>query len=283
MELRGKTALVTGATSGVGGAIAIGLARLGARVGVTARDEGKGRAAIEAIGRAVPGAAAELFRCDFASQKSIRALAAEVDRRFDRLHVLVNNAGAINPERRVTEDGLELTFAVNHLGYFLLTELLLPKLVASAPARIVSTASAAHRAARLRWDDLQAERGYRAFRVYGSSKLANILFTRELAHRLEGKGVTANCFHPGVVGSGFGRNGNGLFRLGVSLLSPFMRKPEEAAKTALWLAASPDVEGVSGRYFADSQEARTSAAARDDASAKRLWEISEKLVGLSGA
>jgi NAD(P)-dependent dehydrogenase (short-subunit alcohol dehydrogenase family) len=281
--LEEKTVLVTGATSGIGEATTVGLARLGARVGITARNEAKGQTAAEQIRRQAPGADIQLFVCDFASQASIRALAADVDRRFDRLHVLVNNAGAVHQKRELSADGLELTFAVNHLGYFLLTNLLLPKLRASAPARIVSTASAAHRMGRLRWDDLQAERGYRALRVYGTSKLANILFTRELARRLEGTGVTANCFHPGVVASGFGRNDGGLFALGVRIAAAFMRTPEQAAETAIWLAASPEVAGVSGKYFTDRHEARPSAAASNDADAAKLWDVSAKLAGLAAA
>ena len=280
-QLRGKTALVTGSTSGVGKWIAAGLARMGARVGIAARDEAKGRAVVDEIRGRVPGAQVEALACDFGSQASIRALAAEVDRRFEKLHVLVNNAGAINQARKTSADGLELTFAVNHLGYFLLTNLLLPKLEASAPARIISTASAAHRMGKLRWDDLQAEKGYGAMRVYGTSKLANILFTRELAKRLAGTNVTANCFHPGVVASGFGRNDPGLFSLGTRLAAAFMRTPEKAAETALWLAASPEVANVSGRYFANSREAGTSSAARSDADAARLWDVSARLVGLA--
>lgn len=280
-RLAGQTALVTGATSGIGEAVATGLARLGAEVAIVARDEAKGKAALDEIRLAAPGAKLQLFLCDFASLKSIRVLAAEVDRQLPRLQILVNNAGAVNRFRKTTADGLELTFAVNHLGYFLLTNLLLQKLEASAPARIISTSSAGHRLGKVDFDDLQAERGYRAFRVYGTSKLENILFTRELARRLEGRGVTANCFHPGPVRSGFGRNNPGLFNFLVSLGGPFLRTPEKAAETALYLAAAPELANVSGRYFANLREARASRAAQNDADARRLWEVSEKLAGLA--
>ncbi len=279
--MAGKTVLVTGATSGIGRVMASELAALGARVGIVGRDPARTEAVRDAIRAAGTNQAVESFLCDFSSQKSIRALAREVDARFDRLHVLVNNAGAVNGSRRVTEDGLELTFAVNHLGYFLLTELLLPRLKASAPARIVSTASAAHFGQRIDFDDLQGEKGYRAFRAYGRSKLANILFTRELARRIAGTGVTANCFHPGVVRSGFARNDKGLIALGAKLGGLFMISPEKGADTGVWLATAPELEGVSGKYFAKRREARGSPAARDEATAKRLWDASEQLVSPS--
>ncbi len=280
-QLAGQTALVTGATSGIGKAIAVGLARMGAEVAITARDEAKGKAALDEIRLDAPGAEMQLFLCDFGSLASIRALAAEVDRRLPRLQILVNNAGAMNQRRKTSADGLELTFAVNHLGYFLLTNLLLPKLEASAPARIISTASSAHRAGKMDFDDLQSEKHYSAFRVYGTSKLENILFTRELARRLAGTGVTANCFHPGGVRSGWGRNDSGFMSFLIGLGGPFLRTPEKAAETALYLAAAPELAGVSGRYFTNVHEAQPNRAAQSDDDARRLWEVSEKIAGLA--
>jgi retinol dehydrogenase 12 len=280
-QLAGKTALVTGATSGIGKAIAVGLGRMGAEVAITARDEAKGKAVLDEIQLDAPGAKLQLFLCDFASLKSIRALAAEVDRRLPKLQILVNNAGAMNQLRKTSADGLELTFAVNHLGYFLLTNLLLPKLKASAPARIISTSSVAHTFGKVNFDDLQSEKGYSAFRVYGTSKLENILFTRELARRLEGSGVTANCFHPGAVRSGFGRNDPGFMSFITGLGGPFLRTPEKAAQTALRLASAPELAEVSGRYFANAREAKPNRAAQNDGDARKLWDVSEKIAGLA--
>ncbi|MHB1844187.1 MAG: SDR family oxidoreductase [Deltaproteobacteria bacterium] len=277
-DMSGKTVLVTGATSGIGRVMARELAKAGARVGIVARDPARGEAARDELRRESGNEKVELFLCDFASQKSIRALARDVDARFDRLHVLVNNAGAVHSRRQTSADGLELTFAVNHLGYFLLTNLLLPKLRASAPSRIVSTASAAHLGQRLDFEDLQASNGYGSFRAYGRSKLANILFTRELARRLEGSQVTANCFHPGVVRSGFAKNSGALLAFGAKVGGLFMISPEKGAETGVWLATAPELDGVTGKYFAKRREARSSGAAKDDAAAKRLWDESEKLV-----
>lgn len=280
-QLAGQTALVIGATSGIGKAIAVGLGRMGAEVAITAREEAKGKAALAEIQLDAPGAKLQLFLCNFGSLGSIRALAAEVGRRLPKLQILVNNAGSMNQFRKTSADGLELTFAANHLGYFLLTNLLLPKLEASAPARIISTASAAHRAGKVDFDDLQSEKGYSAFRVYGTSKLENILFTRELARRLEGRGVTANCFHPGAVRSGFGRNDPGFISFLISLGGPFLRTPEKAAETALYLASAPELANVSGRYFANVAEAKPSRAAQNDGDARKLWDMSEKIAGLA--
>lgn len=280
-SMDGKVCLVTGATRGIGRVAARELARLGATVLVTARDPGRGRDTAEEIRRDA-GREVEVLEADLASQASIRRLAGEVRRRTDRLHVLLNDAGAIYAERRVSPDGRELTFALNHLGYFLLTNLLLDPLREGAPSRVVCVASEAHRRARVDWDDLDGERGYRAWKAYGQSKLANVLFTRELARRLEGSGVTANCLHPGVVATGFGRNNRGLFGTLMKLAAPLLASPAEGADTAVWLATAPEVAGISGEYFARRRAVRPSRAAQDMVAARRLWEVSEALTGIAG-
>ena len=276
----GKVCLVTGATRGIGRVMARELARRGATVLVTARDPGRGRDAAEEIRRDT-GREVAVLEADLASQASIRRLAGEVRRHTDRLHVLLNNAGAVYTRRQVSPDGRELTFALNHLGYFLLTNLLLDLLRKGAPSRVVSVASEAHRRARIHWDDLDCERGYRAFKAYGQSKLANILFTRELARRLEGSGVTANCLHPGVVATGFGHNNRGLFGMLMKLVAPALATPAEGADTAVWLATAPEVTGASGRYFIGRQPVTPSPAAQDIVAARRLWEVSEALTGVA--
>jgi NAD(P)-dependent dehydrogenase (short-subunit alcohol dehydrogenase family) len=206
----------------------------------------------------------------------VRRLAGRLEA-LDRIDVLINNAGLVMGERRTTADDLELTFAVNHLAPFLLTTLLLDRLTASAPARVITVASRAHHRARLDLDDLQQTRGYRSRRAYANSKLANILFTRELAERLEGTGVTANCLHPGVVSTGFAREGAQLERLGFRLARPFLLSPEQGADTIVHLATAPEVAEVSGAYFAERRQIAPSARARDRAAARRLWQISEEL------
>ncbi|MDX2170876.1 MAG: SDR family oxidoreductase [Deltaproteobacteria bacterium] len=275
--MQGKTVLITGATSGIGRATALGLARLGAVVVVLCRDRGKGEALLAEL-RAAGAADVGLIVADLSVQAEVRRAAAEFLASGRPLHVLVNNAGVVNLERTLTADGLETTFAVNHLAYFLLTALLLERLQASAPARIVNVSSEAHKFAPLDFDDLQNQRRYRTMRVYGQSKLANILFTSELARRLAGSGVTVNCLHPGAVATGLGTN-NGRWARGlIRLLGLFFRSPDDGAATSLYLATAPAVEGVSGRYFARCKEKTPSAAARDDAAAARLWAVSEQLV-----
>jgi NAD(P)-dependent dehydrogenase (short-subunit alcohol dehydrogenase family) len=220
----------------------------------------------------------ELIVADVSSQAEVRRVAAEVKAKHDRLDVLLNNAGVLVTSRRTTVDGIEETFAVNHLGYFLLTQLLLELLEKSAPARIVNVASEAHRGAKMNWDDLQFERTpYRSFTAYGQSKLSNILFTRELARRLEGKGVTANALHPGLVATGFGQTYGGIMSFFIKLAHPFMIGPEKGARTQVWLASAPEVQGVSGKYFDKCAERAPSRAAQDDAGARKLWAISEEL------
>jgi NAD(P)-dependent dehydrogenase (short-subunit alcohol dehydrogenase family) len=281
MTMDGRTVLITGGNSGIGKETAAGLAKLGANVVFTARVEAKGAATAADIG-ARAGREVAWMRLDLASMASIRRFADEFLARYPRLDVLINNAGLMQQHRSETEDGFETTFGVNHLGHFLLTQLLLDRLKASAPSRIVIVASDAHRQARsgLNFDDLQSAKRYGGLDVYGKSKLANILFARDLARRLEGTGVTVNALHPGTVNTGFGADGDttGIFAFGFSLARPFFKNATKGAEASVYLASSQDVEGVTGKYFADCKEKQPTAAAQDDAAAKRLWEISEALV-----
>ena len=279
--MAGKTCLVTGATSGIGKAIAAGLARLGAEVVLVARDPSRGEATVAEIARATGNPRVELLLADLASQASIRQAAEAYRRGHERLDVLVNNAGGYWASRHVTTDGLEWTLAVNHLAYFLLTNLLLDLLWASAPARVVNVTSSAQAFGHIRLDDLQFERRYRGQAAYNQSKLANVLFTYELARRLEGSGVTVNCGVPGVTRTNFGREDSGpVMRLLTPLARPFMRSPEQGADTPLYLASSPEVEGVTGGYFAGRRPRRSSRRSYDRELAGRLWRVSEELTGL---
>lgn len=279
LPMSGQTALVTGATGGIGLATAVALAGLGARVGVVGRDEKRTAAAVQAV-LAVPGSGgADGFLADFSDPREVRALAAEVLAAYSRLDVLVNNAGGYWSDRHVSADGLEWTFAVNHLAPFLLTSLLEERLRESAPARIVTVASDAHRAGRIEFDDLQAERGYAGMRAYAQSKLANILFTRELARRLSGSGVAAYSVHPGTVRTGFAReDASRLFRLVLRAGALLMKSPEQGAHTSVYAASSPELVGRTGEYLAKSRVAKPSARAQDDVAAARLWSVSEDLV-----
>ena len=280
--MHGKTVIVTGSSSGIGLVTACELARMGARVAMICRPGPH----VEEARRRVEAAAGnpsriELLSADLSSQASVRSVAAEFLRTHDRLDVLVNNAGLYLPDRRLTVDGLEATFATNHLGPFLLTRLLLDLLSASAPARIVCVSSEAHRVGRIAFDDLQGEERFRGMRAYAQSKLANLLITRELARRLAGTGVTANSLHPGVVRTGFGHDAGGFMNWGTRLVSRFMITPEEGARTSIHLASSSLVENVTGLYFAKCKTRTPAAAARDDAVGRRLWDVSERLVGLA--
>jgi NAD(P)-dependent dehydrogenase (short-subunit alcohol dehydrogenase family) len=279
-RLEGRTILVTGASSGIGRATAVGLAEEGARLLLVGRTPERCQETLEEIRRRSGRDDAVMLRADLSSLKEVRRLADEVLARAERLHVLVNNAGVTLLSRQTTVDGFEATFATNHLAYFLLTGLLLPRLRASAPARIVNVASDAHRFGRLDLDDLQNERRYGAMRVYGQSKSANILFTQELARRIAGSGVTANALHPGGIRSNLGRSEGRVLEVVRKLVGLFLKTPEEGARTSLWLASAPEVEGVSGRYFAKCRERKPAAHASDPETARRLWERSEELTGL---
>src|SRR3984885_185101 len=284
--MQGKTVVVTGANSGIGFETAAALASMGARVLVTARNADKGRAAVAAITQRLPGEVrVQLVVFDLADLASVRQGAAEILDQAPRLDVLVNNAGLVLSERVETVDGYEATFAINHLGPFLLTNLLLERIRSSAPARIVSVASTAHTSARkgIPFDDLQSARHYRGMRVYGESKLANILFTLELARRFRGKGVTANSLHPGTVRTGYGGDGDarGLLGFGIKIASPFFLSPAKGARTSVYLASSPEVEGVSGEYFVKCKPRQPRRWAQDADAAQRLWQVSEELVGLA--
>jgi NAD(P)-dependent dehydrogenase (short-subunit alcohol dehydrogenase family) len=284
-SMNGKRVLVTGANTGIGKWTAIGLAKLGASVVLHSRNPEKGRAAQEEVRRNSGRDDVELVTADFSSLAAVRRLAAEVLERYPRLDVLINNAGLMLGKRAESADGFELTFAVNHLAPFLLTNLLLGRLIESAPARIVNVASRAHLRGAIDFDDLDSRRGYQPMKAYSQSKLANILFTRELARRLEGTGVTANCLHPGVVRSDFGGGGDfgGVMGIGWAVMQPFLISPEKGADTSVWLASSPEVASTSGEYFDRRRVAATSSAARDAAAAARLWRVSAERVGLEGA
>ena len=277
--MRGRVCLVTGGTSGIGKATALGLARLGATVAVVGRDAGRGAAAVDEVRTASGNPDVELLVADLAVQSSVRDLAARVLDRYSVVHVLVNNAGVSLSARSVTPDGVETTFAVNHLAPFLLTNLVLDALRSAAPSRVVTVTSTAFRQARIRFDDLQGERRFRGIRAYNQSKLANVLFTLELAGRLEGSGVTANCVHPGVVRSELGHESR-LFRAVTGLIGPFLATPEEGARTSVHVASAPELEAVTGRFFRNSQEAPLPAHARDPAVAAQLWQVSEQLTAL---
>ncbi len=279
----GKRVVITGATNGIGLAAAEALAARGALLTIVARSEARATAAAARI-EAAPGASetVEWAICDLSLQASLRALAAELLERHERIDALVNNAGAIYAKRQLSGDGIELTWALNHLAPFLLTELLLARLRASAPARIVTTSSDAHRGTHLPLDDLDAEQSYaaRGFRRYGETKLANILFTTELARRIEDSGVTATCFHPGLVASGFNRNNGLLMSTAMMVLRPFSRSPARGARTLVWLLDSPAVSGESGGYFVDERRVAPSEEAQDAAAARALWELSRAQVAM---
>ncbi|MFI5236215.1 MAG: SDR family oxidoreductase [Gemmatimonadales bacterium] len=281
-DLAGKTCLVTGATSGIGKVTARELARMGGRVFVHGRNPAKVEATVAEI-RTATGGTVEGFIADFASLADVRQLAVDVRARTDRLHVLVNNAGGATMRRTLSNDGIELTFAVNHLAPFLLTNLLLDLLTASAPARIVNVASEAHRIAPLDFDDLQNERRYRAFGAYGLSKLANILFTCELARQLDGTGVMVTAVHPGAVNTGIWDSTAGTVRRILRVMQWFMLSPERGAAPVVRLAAQQDVAGVTGAYFKRFKQVRSAPQSNDIAVQRRLWEMSARLTGLTQA
>jgi retinol dehydrogenase 14 len=272
-----KICLVTGANSGIGKVTAKALAAGGATVIMVCRNRDKGEAAREEIARETRGENIDLMIADFSDLNQVRKLAADVKAKYPRLHTLVNNAGTFYGKMTMTANGYESTFAVNHLGYFLLTVELLDLLKSSAPARVVNVASNAHNRAHIDFDNLNIENGYSGWKAYAKSKLANVLFTYELARRLEGTGVTANCLHPGVVGTNLFNHIGGLGGKIVRLFAPFMRTPENGADTIIWLASSPEVEGITGKYFVDRIARATNPESYDTAVAARLWEVSERM------
>jgi len=271
----GRVCVVTGATNGIGKETALGLARLGATVVIVARNVERAAQTANEIERETGNRNVEMVIADFASLAAVGAAAAEIARRHPTVHVLVNNAGRASKQRMVSADGFEMTFAVNHLAPFLLTRELLPRLRAGAPSRIVNVASAGERNGAMRFDDLQSERNYRGFNAYAMSKLANVLFTYELALRLDGTGITANCLHPGAVATDLLRQ---IPKLLFAMISPFLLTPAKGARTVLFLAASPRVEGVSGGYFQKCRAARSSRRSYDVATRKRLWDVSEAMM-----
>ena len=279
-SMAGKTCVVTGASSGIGKATAQALAMMGAEVVMVCRNRERGEAALSEIQGALHGRGRiELKLADLAIMSATRALADDLKRTHPRIHVLVNNAGAIFADRHVTPEGLEFTFALNHMSYFILTTQLLDTLKASAPARIINVSSGAHTRGRIPLDDLQYKQKYSAFAAYSDTKLANVLFTYELARRLEGSGVTCNCLHPGAVATGFSSQGGPpLFKWFFKWFRPFLLTPERGAETTVYLACSPELEEVSGKYFIRRKVTRSSRRSRDDALAQKLWEASERLL-----
>lgn len=284
--LQGKTIIITGATNGIGEVAALELARSGAHVVIISRSEERCAATAKRITAETGNSAVSYIAADLSTLEGMRSAASQFLATHDRLHVLMNNAGALYTSREVSADGYEKTFALNHLSYFLLTNLLLDTLkntaAAEGEARIVNVSSSAHFSARgISFDDLQRKKSYNAFLVYSETKLMNILFTRELARRLAGTGVTANALHPGFVRSGFGMNNRAWWIRLFDMMRAFAISPEEGAQTSIYLAASPEVKGVSGKYFDKKKAVEVSKAARDTSAQERLWRISEELTGLN--
>jgi NAD(P)-dependent dehydrogenase (short-subunit alcohol dehydrogenase family) len=278
--MRGKTIVITGGTSGIGEVAALALAKMGARIVLVARDKARGDATLAQLHDNAPGIAHSIHFADLLRLAEMKRAAAQIADHEPRIDVLINNAGALFATRRLTEDGLECTFALNHMAYFVVTEGLRERLLASGPARIINTASAAHQGARLDFDDLQSAKGFGAMKAYSRSKLCNILFTRELARRLRGTGVTANCLHPGFVATRFGDESGFLMSRVVWLAKFFAISPAKGAQTIIYLASSPDVAKTTGQYFNESVPAIPSSSARDDRSALLLWQRSAALAGM---
>ena len=279
--MQGKTVVITGGTSGIGEIAAQRLAQMGARIVLIARDKSRGEATMARLHDRAPGLGHAVHFADLARIPEMKRVAAEIAHKEPRIDVLINNAGAMFSSRRLTEDGLEYTFALNHMAYFVVTEGLRERLLASAPARIVNTASAAHQGARLDFDDLQSAKGFGAMKAYGRSKLCNILFTRELARRLLGTGATANCLHPGFVATRIGDESGGSISRFAWLAKLFAISPEKGAETIVYLASSPAVAETTGEYFYKRQPIAPSPTAQDDRIAALLWERSAALAGLN--
>jgi len=281
LPMAGKVVLITGGTGGIGKATAIGLATIGFRVGITGRDLARAEQAAADIRAASGSRAVDAFAADMTSQAEVRGLAAAVLDAYPRLHVLINNVGGFWAHRHLTADGVEHTFALNYLAPFLLTNLLLDRLKASAPARVVSVSSGVQATGRIEFEDLQGARHYSGQRAYNQSKLAVVMFTNELARRLEGRGVTANSLHPGMVRTNFGAEDQaGWFKVMGHAVLPLLKTPEEGAQTSIFLASSPDVEGETGKFFADREPKTANKIAYDTDMAARLWQVSADLVGM---
>ena len=277
--MSGKVCLVTGATSGIGRVTARELARMDATVVAVGRNRQKGEETVAEIKRRSANDKVEFLQADLSSQESIRDLARTFTDKYDQLQVLVNNAGGVFSKRETTVDGIEMTFALDHLAYFLLTALLLPVLERSAPARIINVSSGAQGTGKINFDDLQGAKRYRGWRAYSQAKLANVLFTYELARRLQGTGVTANCLHPGFVATGFAQNNSGALQALIKAGQVFAISPEKGAETSVFLASSPLVEGVSGKYFVNKKERKSAKQSYDESVARRLWDVSAQLTG----
>jgi retinol dehydrogenase 14 len=284
LPMAGRVVLITGGTGGIGKATAIGLATVGARVGITGRNPARAEQAAADIRAGSGNPAVDAFAADMSSQAEVRRLAADVLDSYPRLDVLVNNVGGFWAHRHPTTDGLEHTFALNHLAPFLLTNLLLDRLKARSQARVVTVSSGAQSAGRIDFDDLEGARNYSGQRAYSQSKLANIMFTFELARRLEGTGVTANCVHPGVVRTNFGAEDQAwLFTIVSHAVLPFLKTPAQGAQTSIYMASSPDIDGVSGQFFANRKPKTANKLAYDTDVAARLWQVSKDLVGMTPA
>ena len=279
--MEGKTVVITGATSGIGEVAATRLAEKGARIVFIARDRSRGEQTLAHLETVAPGRNHQAHYANLSRLAEMKRVAETIAGNEPRIDVLVNNAGAVFSTRQVTGEALEMTFATNHIAYFVVTNLLLERLKATAGARIVCTASDAHKRAKLNFSDLQSEKDYTGFGMYGRSKLMNILFTRELARRLAGTGVTANCLHPGFVATRFGDASGGVSSLAIKAAKKFALTPEEGAETIIYLASSPEVAGVTGKYFYKCKEAAPTAEAQNDADARRLWDISADLSGMT--
>jgi len=275
-----KVVVITGATSGIGEVAADRLAAKGYRIVFVARDHARGEETLKHLRAIAGGVEHRVFYADLSRLSDMKRVSAEIADAEPEIDVLVNNAGALFNAREITEDGLELTFALNHMSYFVVTNLLRPCL--KAGSRVVSTASNAHKSAHLDFSDLQSSRGYSGFAVYGRSKLCNILFTRELARRLEGTGVTANCLHPGFVATRFGDKSGGMLSFAIRAAKNFALTPAQGAETIVYLASSGDVAGTTGEYFYKCRPATPTREAQNDGDAKRLWEVSAAIAGLPG-
>jgi NAD(P)-dependent dehydrogenase (short-subunit alcohol dehydrogenase family) len=277
LQMKGKTVVVTGASNGIGFITALELARLGARVLIVVRNAQKGQATLEAIKKQT-GQTAELFLADLSLVAQTRRVAAAIKAAAPTIDVLVNNAGGLFMERLETSEGLEMTFALNHMGYFALTTLLLDHLKATTNARVVNVSSDGHKTAKIDWDDLQAKQTFNLSAVYGNSKLMNLLFSNELARQLEGTGVTSNALNPGMVATGIGQNVKGVWKLLIGLAKPFFLTPERGAQTSIYLASSQEVQTATGLYWDKNRPIQPSAAALDQTHQKRLWLESEKIM-----